>query len=644
MLYYHVWVRSERYRGNEPLTYSSSSALHIGAIVEVPLKTELVLGFVVAEVAKPRFATKPIRSALPLPSLPGPSIEIADWLQHYYPSPIGVLSQQVLPAHIHKLPDVPSPTATPSANTPHTRARLTQQQRQALSTIHNPDTYLLHGRTGSGKTRIYIELAARAIRDGKSALILVPEIGLTSQIAKSFEQVFCNRIVILHSQLTPRERTQAWLTILNASEPLVVIGPRSALFSPVRSLGLIVMDEAHDQAYKQEQPPYYQANRVAAQLRKIHGAILVLGSATPSVNDYYFATAKNKPVIRLDQLAIPSTVQTCITVVDIKDREQFQRAPHISLRLIQAIEKSLAKQEQSLLYLNRRGTARVTLCSQCGWQALCPNCDLPLTFHGDTFMLQCHICGFRQSQSTSCPICNNPSIEFRSFGTKAIVSEVQRIFPEAHVLRIDSDNIKNERLEHRYDDIIQGKVDILVGTQALAKGLDLPRLSTLGIIAADTSLFLPDYTAKERTYQLLTQVLGRIGRGHVNSQAVIQTYQPDSPLIDTALHDNWDNFYASEIEERRQFGYPPFVHILKLSCKRTSAASSEKAANTCKAKLLAHHVGIVVDGPAPAFHEKSGKYYRWQLIIKARNRQKLLQVLQSVPKGWSYDLDPMDLL
>jgi primosomal protein N' (replication factor Y) len=221
---------------------------------------------------------------------------------------------------------------------------------------------------------------------------------------------------------------------------------------------------------------------------------------------------------------------------------------------------------------------------------------------------------------------------------------VQRIFPEAHVLRIDSDNIKNERLEHRYDDIIQGKVDILVGTQALAKGLDLPRLSTLGIIAADTSLFLPDYTAKERTYQLLTQVLGRIGRGHVNSQAVIQTYQPDSPLIDTALHDNWDNFYASEIEERRQFGYPPFVHILKLSCKRTSAASSEKAANTCKAKLLAHHVGIVVDGPAPAFHEKSGKYYRWQLIIKARNRQKLLQVLQSVPKGWSYDLDPMDLL
>lgn len=642
MQYYHVWVRSDKYRGVGALTYQHAENLALGTIVEVPLRNERVLGFISGRVQKPTFAVKPIAAVPSLPPLPQSSLKLADWLQRFYASPVGVVCMQFLPPGLHtknvpvdsRLIDLPE----------YTPVTLTAEQAQVLQTIHQPDTYLLHGRTGSGKTRIYIELAKRQFATGKSAIILSPEIGLTSQLASECQKVFGERVVVLHSQLTDKERQQAWLRILKALEPLLVIGPRSALFSPIRNLGLIVIDESHDQAYKQEQAPYYSAIRVAAQLRNLTNCILVLGSATPSVADYYLAVEKQKPILRLTQLATGKELKRHISIVDLKDRSAFARGSHLSNALITSIANSLERGEQALLFLNRRGTARVTLCSSCGWQALCPHCDLPLAYHGDSHRLRCHTCSYNQSPIIACPECGGTSISLRSFGTKAVVDETQRLFPEARILRLDTDSAKAERLENKYEGILRGDVDILVGTQMLTKGLDLPKLSTLGVILADSSLYLPDYTAQERTYQLLNQVIGRIGRGHTEGNAIIQTYDPKSLVLRAALHDDWNSFYNNEIAERKKYSFPPFCYLLKISCRRSSAYVVERTMNTFKSELFEHHLPIQIDGPTPAFHEKIAGKYQWQMVIKSRERSQLLKVLELLPKNWSYDLDPADLL
>lgn len=644
MRYYLIWVRSIRYRGNDALTYHHDEDLAVGTVVRVPLQKEHVLGVVVGSSKRPQFATKPIETVIPNQPLPPQIISLAGWMTSFYPSSVGVVTSLILPKDIR-----PRQLATAAHGRVASPAQppLTTEQAAALQAIDTPDTYVLHGRTGSGKTRIYMEVGKRAISTSRSVLVLVPEIGLTSQLAANFEEQFPGQIVVLHSKQTAVQRQEAWLRIANSAQPLVVIGPRSALFSPLHTIGAIIVDEAHDQAYKQEQAPYYHALRVAAQLRTLHDATLLLGSATPSVTDYYVAQQKQKHIITLHQLAKQTSHEKKITVVDLKDRSKFTRTPHISLPLAKAISDALERGEQALLYLNRRGTARVALCQQCGWQALCPKCDVPLTYHGDNHTLRCHICGHRTAALTSCPDCSNMTLTFKSVGTKAIVEEITKLFPEARTLRFDADNLKDDRLEAQYDRIVHGEVDILVGTQMITKGLDLPKLSTLGVILADSSLYIPDYTAHEQTYQLLTQVAGRVGRGHLQGHVVVQTYQPESPLLQAVLHDDWETFYTNEIRERRKYFFPPFCSILKLSCRRATSTSAEKAATAFASHIESLGIDIQVDGPAPAFHEKIEGKYEWQLVLKTRQRSALLRIISELPKagsGWTYDIDPTNLL
>lgn len=646
MFYYFVWVRSSRYHGREPLTYSSSERLKTGSIVRVELQKELVLGFVSGTTSKPRFQTKPITEILPLPPIPAHLIKVAGWLQEYYPAPLGIISQQLLPANLSKK-QLEEPVANSAFGEPDLAQlpALTAEQTAALEKISRHDTYLLHGSTGSGKTRLYIELAVRAIGTGKSAIILTPEISLTSQLAGRFREVFGSRVVVMHSQQTPAERQQAWLACLRAIQPLVVIGPRSALFAPLSTPGLLVLDEAHEAAYKQEQAPQYQAGRVAAYLARLTRSVLVLGSATPSLSDYYLAKQKNRPVVELRQLAQPGDhPEVDVTLIDRKDQSLFGRSPYLSQAMIESVEKSLARGEQSLLYLNRRGTARLVLCENCGWQATCPHCDLPLTYHGDQHRLRCHSCDWVQPAPTSCPECGHAEVVFKTAGTKAIVDEVQRLFPGARIMRFDTDNAKAERFEQLYEQIIRGEADILVGTQLLAKGLDLPKLSTLGILLADTSLYLPDFSAQERTFQLISQVLGRIGRGHVPGRAVIQTYHPDHPVLKAAIEGDYEGFYESEMAARKQFLFPPFCYLLKLTVRRATSKAAETAALKLKDDIETGGYRVRVEGPAPSFYERLQNKYQWQLVIKATERPELIRVIEHLPSGWSYDLDPMDLL
>ncbi len=645
MLYYFVWVRSQRYHGSEPLTYSSAERLSVGQLVQVELQNQTAMGVVFGSTTMPRFQTKPITAVLELPALPAHLLRLVKWLAEYYPAPIGILTQQLVPASL-SAKQIAKPVGQKFSKPSTAKLPpLTDEQATALQAMAKPDSYLLHGITGSGKTRLYIELAIRAADDGKSAIILTPEISLTTQLADNFRQVFGDRVVILHSQQTPAEHQQAWLTCLHATESLIVIGPRSALFSPLAKPGLIVMDESHETAYKQEQAPQYLTSRVAAYLAQITHSSLVLGSATPSVSDYYLAEQKNKPILKLTHLARPDQhAKTDITMVDCKDRSLFNRSGYLSQPLIKAVEQALSRQEQSLLYLNRRGTARLVMCENCGWQASCPHCDVPLTYHGDHHQLRCHSCSYHTATPSNCPVCNHPSVIFKTAGTKAIVDDVQRLFPQARIARFDTDNLKAERFEQHYDSIRKGQVDILIGTQLLAKGLDLPHLTTLGILLADTSLYLPDFSAQERTFQLLSQVLGRIGRGHLAGKAIIQTYHPDHPVLQAAIQGGYQTFYKQELEARQEFLFPPFCYLLKLTVRRVSLKSAEAAASKLKTDIENSGAKVRVEGPAPSFYERLQNKYQWQLVVKASSRPELLRILSNLPSNWSYDLDPLDLL
>lgn len=643
MNYYGVWVRSQRYHGTKPLTYACDQTLAIGTVVRVQLQQTELPGIVVSKTNRPPIkSVKSIKAVYPLQPLPNKLLELTKWLMSYYPTSVGTTTQLLLP----KLPK------QLSAQIDRTKLwhepklpQLTKEQSSALLSLQRPGSSLLHGITGSGKTRMYQELTLQSLRKGRSVLILSPEIGLTSQLVTEFEIFGKESVVALHSKLSPAKRVEAWRKINSASQPIVVIGARSALFSPLTNIGLIVVDEAHDSSYKQEQPPHYQTSRVAAMLARLHNAVLVYGTATPLVSEYHLALQKGRPIVRLNSLAIGSNHSNKTTVVDLKDRSNFTLSPHLSNSLIASIRKSVSDGEQSLLYLNRRGTARLALCQKCGWQAICPNCDLPMTYHADKHLLMCHVCNYKSPVPTSCPICHQSDLLYKSAGTKAIESEVRRLFPEVKIMRFDSDNTIDERLEQHLVAIRRGSIDILVGTQTLAKGLDLPKLSTLGVIMADTSLYISDYTANEQTYQLMNQVIGRVGRGHRSTRAIVQAYAPDHPAIRLGLSDAWEEFYSQEIAEREMYKYPPFYYILKLTCKRKSPVAAKRACDTLKSHINNSDGSILIDGPAPALHERTGDSYYWQLVVKSASRGNLVKILEDLPSiQYGFDIDPSTLL
>lgn len=642
MNYYLVWVRSNRYHSKDLLTYSSNKELKVGAIVIVELQKTKVLAFIVSAATKPKFKTKDISYEFELPTLPPKLIELANWLKQYYPAPLGLIAQQFLPAKILDRYE-PEEQAGPKSLKPNLPP-LTEDQKTALNIIDKSGTYLLHGRTGTGKTRIYIEAALKAFKDGKSVIVLSPEIGLSSQLFETFYEVFKDQVITIHSRQTPKERQTAWIRCLVSKEPLVVIGPRSALFSPLKDLGLIVVDEFHDGAYKQEQLPHYQTVRAASYLARLTDSKLILGSATPSVNDYFLAQTKSRPIIELTKLAKGKTLKTDVQIIDLKDRDNFTISQVLSDPLIKLMKNALAKNQQSLIFLNRRGTSRLILCENCGWEALCPNCNLPLIYHGDHHQLRCHSCGFIDTSIPSiCPTCNSDSILYTTVGTKAVYDEIKKLFTQANIRRFDTDNLKADSVGQLYKSIISGEVDILIGTQQLAKGFDLPKLSTVGILQADTNLYLPDYTSEERSFQLITQVLGRISRGHLRGSAVIQTHNPDSQILRAAIEQDYKAFYDKEIIDRSKYKLPPFYSLLKLSCLRASSKAAEEACNKVKA-LISGSPGVQIEGPAPSFHEKHLGKYQWQLVVKATSRTRLLEVIGLLPKGWSYDIDPSNLL
>lgn len=624
------------------LTYHSPDLLEIGQVVEVPFGRQIKQAIVMGSGSKPHFATKAVSTVLP-EIIPLHLVKLASWMSEYYATRLTLVLQTVLPkglgkkrrdgqnnqVHIQRTKKLHPPT---------------DEQQSAIESIQQSShiTHLLHGVTGSGKTRVYQELALAQIANGKSVMVLVPEIALTPQLSAEFESLHHN-ILVIHSGLTEAQRHKQWQLLRESSESWVVVGPRSVLFSPLQNIGLIVIDECHEPSYSQDSQPKYSALRVARKLAELsNNAKLVLGSATPLVSDYFLATKTGAPILTLQKHT--KQRKTEIKVIDMKDRAVFGSHAIFSKSLLEKMNKSIVQNEQILLFHNRRGTARMSLCSSCGWTAECPHCHLPMRLHHDYAQLRCHTCGLVDTLPQICPICQSPDIEFKGFGSKRIEAEVKKLFPNATIARFDSDTPAKEQLHHRYQELYDGTIQIIIGTQGIAKGLDLPHLNTVGIVQADSELFIPDFSSSERAFQLTTQVIGRAGRTGAKSSVVIQTFNPDHPALHFATKQDYLSLYAYEIEEREAEHMPPHTHLLHLVVGYATANTAEAAAQKLKTQLKKKYPQVQVRGPSPAFHEHKGSKFYQQLVLSSAHRGYLVDIAKDLPNRWQFTLDPINLL
>lgn len=624
------------------LTYSSEQKLEIGEVVEIPFGSKTKQGIVVSETTKPTFNTKPIGKILD-EIIPEHLIKLSQWMSEYYGVRLTMVLQTVLPKGLGKNRRIKESVTKKTVRSNSNHA-LTDEQQYAVEQINNSSniTHILHGITGSGKTRVYQELAKKALEQHKSVLVLVPEISLTPQLASEFEQLY-EHVLVLHSGLTESKRHTNWQMLKQSKHPWIIVGPRSSLFSPLKNLGLIIVDECHEPSYQQDSQPKYSALRVARKLAELSGnAKLVLGSATPLISDYFIAQATNTPIITMKE---PTNVRdTIVEVIDMRERDTFGTHSLFSRKLLDAMNKSIAQNEQILLFHNRRGTARMSLCASCGWVAECPNCHIPFRLHHDHAELRCHTCGRSEQLPQTCPECKSTDIDFKGFGSKRIEAEIRKLYPDIEVARFDGDTPIKEQLQHRYQDLYDNKIQIIIGTQGIAKGLDLPNLNTVGIVQADSELFIPDFSSAERSFQLTTQVIGRAGRSGQKSQVLIQTLNPDHPAIEYAKNQDYLGFYKYEVEERRAEHMPPHTYLLQLTTGYASAKSAENSAIKFKNEIKRKYPEVHVRGPSPAFHEHRGNLYYQQLIISSSKRSLLVAIAKNLPARWQFTLDPINLL
>jgi len=538
---------------------------------------------------------------------------------------------------------------------------LMDQQAQALAAIQaemasaKPGVVLLHGVTGSGKTEVYLAAIQTALATGRGAIALVPEIALTPQAMERFRGRFGDTVAVLHSHLSEGERHDEWRRIA-AGQARVVVGARSALFAPVRPLGLLVVDEEHEPAYKQDESPRYNARDVAVMLGHLEGCAVLLGSATPSLESYRHARDGKYKLVTMAQ-RVDRRVMPLVRVVDMRiETEKAGQVHLLSQELVEAIRLRLAQAEQTLLFLNRRGYATTVMCPACGLVETCPNCSVRLTYHRQSETMQCHVCGVVRPVPGFCsnPECRAPNIKMTGVGTQRVEAAVKRIFPGARVARMDSDTTGPKDAHARIlGQFRRGDIDILIGTQMIAKGLDFPNVTLVGVIHADLSLQMPDFRAAERTFQLLTQVAGRAGRGDVPGEVFIQTYTPFHPAVQSARHADYATFYDQEIEMRREMHYPPFVRLTTVLFK----GKDERAVDACSKEFAKRLQPMLPDavrltGPAPALLAKAKGFHRAQFMLWSRKASEHVPFLRALlkackpPKGISIavDVDALSLM
>lgn len=663
---------------NQTLTYSASGettqdnkSLQLGASVVVPLGKRKVDGIILKQTLAPKdFKAKSIQDVqTERPVLSNTFLNWAQWVSNYYVHPIGQVLQLAFPPLKKqgriKLQDqdvIPTGGVNEKPN-------LTAEQKQALDQLREANgfqPFLLHGVTGSGKTEVYLQFIESVLECGKTALVLVPEISLTPQLLERFAARFEGQVAVIHSQLTDREKTNQWWSLVDGKKR-VLIGARSALFCPLPNLGAIIVDEEHEASFKQDEKLKYNARDAAIVMAKMMSCPIILGSATPSLESWHNCTKGKYQLLKMPS-RVMNRKMPAIHIIDLKKQKNVetnkQNESHrpfwLSPELFEGLQKNYEQGFQAALFLNRRGVAQLVVCTACGDVLECPNCAISLTLHGKSHLV-CHYCDYSQPLPEICPTCDSQEVESVGLGTELIQNDLQKLFPNAQVARADRDEISNRKtLELLISEMNSGKIDFLVGTQMIAKGLDFPNLQLVGLVLADIGFHLPDFRATERSFQLITQMSGRAGRHFDHGgQVYVQTYNPDHPSIVFAMEQDYFGFADFEIENRNQLGYPPFG---KIALIKFSASSSEKGEQLMK---LAQHrasklqesqepySSVQLLGPCPAPLSKIRNKYRYQFLLKCSDATILQNFCkQFIGSGkWAsagtkvqVDIDPMNML
>ena len=636
-----------------------SGLIEVGHRVLVPFGKRTVTGFVYALDQGPTvLELKPIQALLDAePVLPAVLVELAGFVAAHYLVPLDEVIRAIVPPRVRAVvkrsvkrrrrsrilrqaTEVTRPAAVvlePAQEAARERIAIALARQES-------NVFLLHGVTGSGKTEVYLALLEEVLASGGQGLVLVPEIALTPQTVGRFAARFPGRLAVLHSSLTEAERAAEWWRI-RRGEADIVIGPRAAVFAPLPRLRLIAIDEEESSAFKQDRMPRYHAPTVSRWLAQRTRSVLVLGSATPSVATYAAALSGREHLLELPHRAQGRPLPP-VTIVDMRAEIGAQHYSPLSRELQAAVLGSLERREQSILFLNRRGLATFVLCRDCGRARECPHCSVALVYHASLGRLQCHYCGSTEPLPRRCPACGSRYIKSFGIGTERIEQEVRTLFPDARVLRLDRDVMKTpDAADLVFDQMRSGEADVLVGTQLVAKGLDLPNITTVGVVNADTSLHFPDYRSSERTFSLLTQVAGRAGRGNAASQVFIQTYAPDHPAIRHARYHDYRGFYREERAIRAQYRFPPYAELIVATFGHRDEARAAQEAKTAAEHLSAtiglRNLGdIEVLGPSPAFVYRLKDEFRFEVTLKGRD---LHRVADGLPRGrgWSLDVDPM---
>lgn len=539
---------------------------------------------------------------------------------------------------------------------------LSKKQQKAFDTYvnmlnDNGGTGLLYGVTGSGKTQVYLKLIDKAIEDNKDVIVLVPEIGLTSQMISIFQKRYGNIVAVIHSGLSLGERNDEYKRI-DRGEAKIVIGTRSAVFSPVHNLGLIVMDEEQEYTYKSDRTPRYHTKDVANFRAKYNKALFLMISATPSIESYSNAMAGKYTLCEIDERYGEAKLPD-VVCVDMKNEMKNGNRSPISVKLKELLQETLDNKKQAILLINRRGYNTFIACNDCGHVLTCPNCSISLTYHSDSRLLTCHYCGFTKVLDNKCPECNGDNVRYSGYGTQRIEHELELLFPSARIMRMDADSTSTKFSHDRiFESFKNQEYDFLIGTQMVAKGLDFPNVSLVGIINADNSLYDENYNSSERSFDLITQVIGRSGRRDGNGKAVIQTINPYNQTIEFASKQDFKGFYNNEIMLRKALVYPPYCDIYSISFvgenENTVALSAKKFFEILKELNADNHEKLIVLGPGPAKLSKLNNQYRYRLSVKCKNSKNIRELINEIINGIrkikefkdisiTVDLNPYDL-
>lgn len=653
----------------EALTYSSEMNLVRGQWVQVPLGKRQSSGLVLGQtVLLPDFEIKSIAAIDDsLPAVNENYLKWLEWLSEYYHYPLGLVLENTKPPLEKRESNRKSKKPPVVASTPSTQApSLTEEQKLCLSRIkvgQGFQTHLLHGVTGSGKTEIYLNLIEQTLSQGKSALVLVPEISLTPQLIQRFAGRFGDKIAAYHSQMTPREKTNHWWDIVSGVKQ-VMIGARSALFCPQENLGLIIVDEEHEPSYKQDDKLKYHARDAAIMLARFQSCPIVLGSATPSLESWENAQTGKYQLHQLKKRVHSSGLPE-VEIVDLRSPPASQNTlpQWLSQKLYQQMLTTLDAGYQIALFLNRRGMANSIVCNSCGFSSECPNCDIHLTLHARSHLV-CHYCDYHENLKPHCPKCKTGELVPLGLGTEKLEKDLKELFPEKTIVRADRDEIQNrEDLERFIAEVESGSADILVGTQMIAKGLDFPKLKLVGLVLADIGFNLPDFRATERSFQLVVQMSGRSGRqaqsaaekGHV----IIQTYNPDHESLKFAVQHDFEGFAANELEHRKLLNYPPYGRLISFRIQSPEQVTAQKLAQKLGQRALQlktqfhQYEGLEILGPAQAPLAKLKGQYRFHLLIKGPKGPALQSFVKQLMGDESWipprsrvvvDIDPLHLI